>query len=96
MVQITPEVERAEAERKVREALRHVEAAQRELELACQELCPVIGALPDWERIGKLRDRVNAQWHRLNEVRPRSGYRLDEDGRRALAKALGLAGQERP
>ncbi len=90
MADLDPALVRAEAERKVRAALDHIEAAQNLIERACQELCPVIGALPAWTRIGKLRDRVNAEWHRLYEVRPRGGYGLDEDGRRALARRLEL------
>jgi hypothetical protein len=84
----TPEQIRADAERRVRAALDHVERSERELEAACQVLSPVIGALPDWERIGKLSIRVHAAWTHLHEVKPRAGYRLDDAGIRALAKRL--------
>jgi hypothetical protein len=88
MANPTPEQIRAEAERKKRVALDHIEAAQRSLEHACQELSPIIGALPEYERIGKLSLKVEEEWRRLRYVTPRAGYRLDEDGVRELAKRL--------
>ena len=72
------------AEAKVFEALDRIQAAQRELELACQALSPVVGAMPDWEHLSKLTDRVQAEWHRLNSKLERgsawrAGLRLDSE-----------------
>jgi hypothetical protein len=96
MAELDPAVVRAEAERKVRAALDHVEAAQRELERATQELCPIIGALPAWRRLGALTDRVHNEWRRLRYEQPKRGYSLDEDGRRALEKRLAAQKPEAP
>jgi hypothetical protein len=87
---LDPAVVRAEAERRVRAALANVEAAQRELGRACEEMSAIIGGIPPWERLGKLYDRVHAEWHRLNLWfnGARSKLDLDEAGRRALAKRL--------
>lgn len=86
MADLDTAIERAEAERKVRAALDLVEQAQHTLEAACQELSAVIGAAPDWARIGKLAERVHQAWRRLAYTKPKAGYGLDEFGRAALAK----------
>jgi hypothetical protein len=88
MADLDPTLVRLEAERLVQRALDHIERAERELDAACQALSPVIGALPDWQRIGKLSLKVHAMWQRLHEVKPRGGYRLDESGLAALARRL--------
>jgi hypothetical protein len=86
MSALDPAVVRAEAERRVARALELVERAQHTLERACEELSPVIGALPDWQRIGKLADRVHDAWRRLAYEKPTGGYGLDEMGRRELGE----------
>jgi hypothetical protein len=88
MADLDPTLVRLEAERRVQRALDHVERAERELEGACQVLSPVIGALPDWERLGKLSLKVHAAWVKLHEEKPRGGYGLDETGLRELARRL--------
>jgi hypothetical protein len=50
----------------VREALASIERAQDELNRACSALSPVCGLMREWERLGKLADKVKAEWHRLN------------------------------
>lgn len=90
MADLDPAAVRAEAERRVRAALAHIEAAQRELGAASEELSAIIGGLRPWERVGKLYDRVHAEWHRIN-VWLQKGPRqlgLDECGRDALAKRI--------
>jgi hypothetical protein len=90
-----PAVVRAEAERKVRAALDHLEAAQRELGRACEELSPIIGAVTPWGRAGKLYDRIHAEWHRLNIFLQKNRERLglDESGLRALAERIAKDGR---
>jgi hypothetical protein len=89
---LTEQQIQAEVARKKRAALDHIEAAQRELEKACGELSALIGAIPDWERVGKLGERVHAAWRKLAYTEPRGGYSLDEFGMRALAKRLAETG----
>lgn len=86
MADLDPTLVRLEAERRVQRALALVEQAQHTLEAACQELSPVIGAALDWERVGKLAERVHNAWRKLAYTKPRAGYDLDEFGRAALAK----------
>jgi hypothetical protein len=88
MPDLDPAIVQAEAQRKVRAALDHIEAAQRLLGSACEELCPIIGAAPAWGRVGKLYDKVHAEWHRVNALLDRRKLDLDESGRAALAKRL--------
>lgn len=71
-----------EAQAKVDRALEHVEAAQRLLGRACEELCPIVGVIDRWEAIGKLYDDVHAEWHRLNLRRSASNLTLDSDAKR--------------
>jgi hypothetical protein len=85
----------AEAERKVRTALDLIESAQRQLGRACAELSPVIGGIGPWGRVGKLYDRVHAEWHRTKALLDGRKLDLDETGRGALAKGL-AAGEGRP
>lgn len=51
---------------KLRQALALVERAQRTLEEACVELCPILGFVGDWQESHRLAERVNAYWLRLN------------------------------
>lgn len=78
----------AAADAKVKAALDHIEAAQRLLDKACQELCPIIGGLRQHEAIGMLHRQVELRWHKLNDwARSHRGkLDLDESGRRALVE----------
>lgn len=75
------------AEAKVEEALRLIEQAQNILDRAAQQLCPIIGLVKEWQRVGTLSDKCKAEWHRLNELvgtkpdgeRLRNGLRLDSE-----------------
>jgi hypothetical protein len=87
----TPEQIQAEIARKRQSALDHIEAAQRQLEAATQELSALIGAVPHWRRAGTLSERAHDAWRRLAYTEPRGGYRLDEFGISALVKRLAVA-----
>lgn len=70
-------------ERRMQEALDAMERAQRELGKACEALCPVLGGLNHWKRVGKLYDAVNEAWHNVNgfaerERRKPAGLRVDD------------------
>jgi hypothetical protein len=80
-----------EADAHVARALEHIEAAQRELERACQELSPIIGGAPQWKRISALYDRVRMGWYWLHGWAQKHRGRLDLDvlGRAAIAQADG-------
>jgi hypothetical protein len=67
------------AEEKKHRALGHLEAAQRELGYALENLSPVVGLVKEWERVGKLYGTVNALWHRLNGLA--GPFRLDSEPR---------------
>lgn len=68
-------------------ALEKIEAAQRLLGDACEQLCPINGLCPEWERVGILYDKVHAEWHRVNR-KVEGGFDLDSDARRRfLARA---------
>jgi hypothetical protein len=84
---VDPEIAAA-ADAKVQAALDHVEAAQRQLDQACQALSPIIGGLSRYQRLCRLHQTVHADWHRLNEwARAHRGkLDLDESGHRALAE----------
>jgi hypothetical protein len=74
-----------EAERRLRSALKRVEAAQNELNEACSEISSILGLVREWEAIGKLADQVKAFWHRLNRVHPKSGaWDLDETAKQGM------------
>ena len=88
MPDLDPAVIQAEAQRKVRAALESIEAAQRLLGRACEELSPIIGAVGPWGRVGKLYDKVHAEWHRVRALLDRRKLDLDESGRAALAKGV--------
>jgi hypothetical protein len=67
------------AQEKITEALKCIEDAQNRLDEACQHLCPIVGLVKEWERLGKLAERVNAEWHLVNAL---SGpFRLDTEPR---------------
>ncbi len=67
-------------------ACQKIEAAQRLLGDACGDLSSVLGLCPEWERVGKLYDKVHAEWHRVN-LKVEGGFDLDSDSKlRFLAK----------
>jgi hypothetical protein len=69
------------AQAKVAQALRDIEAAQVLLGNDCAALSPVVGLVKEWERIGKLYDKVKAEWHRLNQMD--GPFRLDSEPKSA-------------
>jgi hypothetical protein len=68
---------RAEAEARIQRALDHIEQAQRLMDRACQEISSIEGMCPDWQRLGKIHQRIEAEWHRLNHRRKTARYDLD-------------------
>lgn len=93
---IHPSAIQAEAERRVQAALVHIESAQHELERACQELSPIIGRLPDYNRTAKLAAKAHELWRRISYVRPRNRYGLDAGGLADLARRLGTPAPGEP
>jgi hypothetical protein len=59
-------ISEARATAHFRQALDKIEAAQGLLGDAASLLCPVIGAVPQWRKLGKLYDTVKAAWHHVN------------------------------
>jgi hypothetical protein len=64
---------------RAQQALVHVEAAQRELDRASQNLSSIIGASRDCDTIMQLHARVNRLWHRLHDrlAKNRGRWKLD-------------------
>ncbi len=58
----------AEAQRRVRVALRQIEDAQNKLGDACATLSSLIGAIPHWQATSKLHDRVHAHWYKVQQA----------------------------
>jgi hypothetical protein len=79
---------RAEAERRVRKALDHIQNAQAELGRACAELSNIERGVVVWRVVGKLYDRVHAAWYRVEEFRKQGRFTLDSIARESLAKRL--------
>lgn len=57
---------RAAAQERIRAATQHIENAQHELDRACQALSSLCWMQPELDRVGKLRDRIKAQFYRLS------------------------------
>jgi hypothetical protein len=74
------------AEARVRAALEHLQQAQVEVERARQQLAAVVGVLPEYDRLGKLYERVRAEWYRLAAKRGSPRLDLDSDARARLAQ----------
>lgn len=74
------------AREKIAYACKQIEAAQRLLGRACEELCPIVGLAKEWERLGNLYDKVHAEWHRVN-LKVEGGFDLDGDAKRRFAEA---------
>jgi hypothetical protein len=86
---LAPEVVRAEAERRVRAALEHIQLAQLELGRAQGELASIEGGVVVWRLIGRLYDRVHEAWYRVEAFRAGGRFSLDSISREALAKKAG-------
>lgn len=80
MTQPQNEDTNALAAAKVRRAMALVEEAQNKLMEACQELSPIIGAVPQWRKTSSLHDRVKAHWYALDAWLRKSSHRIDVDG----------------
>lgn len=65
---------KAHAYAKVQRALDRIEAAQNQIGEACSELSGICGAHPEWERLGKLYDKIKAHWY---DTRDRLGAKHD-------------------
>jgi hypothetical protein len=84
------------AQAKAQRALDYIEAAQRLLGSAAEELCPIAGLCPEWEAVGKQYDKVHALWHRVNMRANGNDYDLDSDTKRRLAAKAGNDKPEPP
>ncbi len=71
------------ARERVMTALVHLQAAQNHLADACSDISPVVGMVKEWERLGKLYDKVKAEWHRLNRLD--GAFRLDSESQAKVA-----------
>lgn len=61
-----------EALLKIEKAQGRVEAAQTQMELACQELSSIIGMVPAWNKASKLHDQIKAFWYKLDALKRRA------------------------
>lgn len=66
-----------EAQARILEAMRLVEEAQGLLYRACEQLSPVIGAMPQWSRAGALAERCKRLWHALEAKANSTRIRMD-------------------
>jgi hypothetical protein len=87
---------RAEAARRVQEALDRIQRAQAELERAAAALSNLEGGVVVWRLLGKLHDRVHAAWYRVEEFRKGGRFELDGIGVDALAKRLAAERRSTP
>lgn len=55
------------AQERIRAATEHIEKAQHELDRACQALSSLCWMQPELDRVGKLRERIKAQFYRLSK-----------------------------
>jgi hypothetical protein len=62
---------------RIQSALRRIEHAQRELYDACSDVSSVRGLVHEWERLGKLADRVKQEWHKLNGATVGETFEVD-------------------
>lgn len=51
------------AEQNISSALDSIQRAQHALDLACSELSPVVGAIPEWKRASRLSDQAKALFY---------------------------------
>lgn len=92
MAELDPAVVHAEAERRIRKALDHIQEAQAQLGRAAAELSNLEHGSAVWSAIGKLYDRVHAAWYRVEAFRKGGRWALDDIARAALAKRLAEKG----
>lgn len=81
---MTDEKSKAIAATRIRLALKMIEQAQNLLNEAASSVCPIVGLVKDHERIGKLADKVKAEWHRLNGRTVDEVFELDDYARDAI------------
>jgi hypothetical protein len=67
------------ARQKYRKALVLIESAQNRLAEACQELSPLIGAIDQWELVGKHYDLVHQLWRNVAYNIARDNVRMDSN-----------------
>lgn len=67
------------AKDKYKRALDLIERAQNILSDACQELCPLKGAVDQWEDCGRAYDHVHDLWRRLAYSHVRDIVEMDRD-----------------
>jgi hypothetical protein len=72
---------RAVALARVQVAMRKIETAQGLLGEACAALSPVCYGNPAQVRVGKLYDRVHAEWYRVRKLLDDPRIELDHDPR---------------
>lgn len=59
------------AEARIEFGLGEIEKAKCLLDSACAAISSVIGLGPEWRKLGRLSDAVQAAWHKLEEARDR-------------------------
>ena len=69
---------------RVERAMDLAERAQHLLGAALAELCPIVGGMVEWRRLGRIYDELHAQWHRLERLRANPRIELDGCAARAL------------
>ncbi len=91
-MEVNPDYNRV-AREKYRRAMALVEQAQRLIGDASAELCPVIWGNPDYQRLGKLYDKIHAEWYKLKHALDVRGPKLDldETGRAAADRRAAAA-----
>lgn len=57
-----------EAQRRVRQALQQIEAAQNQIGSACATLSSLRHAAPQWKATSKLYDTVHAHWYKVRDA----------------------------
>lgn len=73
-----------EAERRVRSALQLIQRAQAVVGEASSLISNIEGMAPQWSRLGKLYDRIHAEWYRVEDRRKRGRFTLDSIATDAL------------
>lgn len=77
------------AQAKAQKALHLIEQAQTILGLACQELCPIVGACKQWEMVGKHYDKTKALWHRVNNTLKFQKIKMEDKRHYHVPRPLG-------
>jgi hypothetical protein len=78
-----PASREAAAAARVKAALDLIQEAQGLLGQAAAALCPVVGMVPEWRKVGALYDRVHAAWYQVEgkatSLRLSGRLRLDHE-----------------